>query len=440
MTELENSAFKVKAARVPNVLEILPEPGAVAVSEHDGRMYFADKAGWNRGGQQDTPLRFIARGSSPDNEHIKVTLPSANTLNIDWGDGSPIEVWTGTDTDTHITHSYADDEAYLVSIYGDINEITLLAMFATYHTQYVSFDRWGELPNLTHINVGGGRDGYYALHGDIASIPQVTEMFFIGTPNVTGEISKNFHNLISAQFISCKRLQFGKVNVTAQTLNFFYAIDCGLTSAEVDRIIASLVNQAAININLHMNEDRTEQSNADLMTLLNAGCTVSVAEDRELLPVGPELYNIEGAIINKQADSKGEAGWSVVGLDQGANIFKSQQHNTARPPGTWAFQMDANPNPVANSGITIETPFVTAVDDIARIAWDWHHVGSGDRWGIFFDTTFTFCSVYAYHTTMNRTVIYRTTGTTAFIIAFRERLTDNNGGMFLDNLSVKLLT
>lgn len=46
MTQLINSAFKVKAGSVPDIYLTKPEAGAIAISEADGRLYVSDGYNW----------------------------------------------------------------------------------------------------------------------------------------------------------------------------------------------------------------------------------------------------------------------------------------------------------------------------------------------------------------------------------------------------------
>jgi hypothetical protein len=46
MTQIINSAFKVKAGRVPDVYQEKPEAGALVISDHDQAMYYGDGFNW----------------------------------------------------------------------------------------------------------------------------------------------------------------------------------------------------------------------------------------------------------------------------------------------------------------------------------------------------------------------------------------------------------
>ena len=145
-------------------------------------------------------------------------------------------------------------------------------------------------------------------------------------------------------------------------------------------------------------------------------------------------------------ETNATTGWTQVGLDAGANVFESQ--DSVKNVGEFALHTDANDTPTANCEIYVDmqaAPFNISNGDVVRLSYDRRHIGSNDRWGahlsssiggttneieIILNTEITFTSKVYYwtHTANHR------------YLNFRERGINNNGGIYLDNKSVRKVT
>ena len=158
-----------------------------------------------------------------------------------------------------------------------------------------------------------------------------------------------------------------------------------------------------------------------------------IDENSLAIPVDYTAESIVAQLLGGETNAT--TGFTQVGLDAGANVFESQ--STVTNTGAFALHADANDTPTTNagfsSGITVDNGAVY------RISWDWRHVGSGGLWTTQFEVDFPF-QVDNTDTTFTSHVHYLTMANTTLNSLFKEFAGSNNGGIYMDNFSVKKVT
>ena len=115
-----------------------------------------------------------------------ITIPAEGTYGIDWGDG-----FIDTPVNGTRTHEYASVGIYTVSIYGDLESISL-AGNRTNAAKLLSIDQWGDIEWTTMAGAFEGAQNmdYYAT--DTPNLSNVTDMsaMFAGASDFfTGDLS-----------------------------------------------------------------------------------------------------------------------------------------------------------------------------------------------------------------------------------------------------------
>lgn len=160
-----------------------------------------------------------------------------------------------------------------------------------------------------------------------------------------------------------------------------------------------------------------------------------------------------GAELNTQsnaiADPNGTevdttTGWSESGLNgTGANVFESQ--GAVKAVGGYAFHMESNDTPTVNAGIYIDlqaVPFSFSDGEEGKIEVYGRHVGTGSNWQINLGSHSAGVDHLIKTWTVGETTFTKVTYTwthaaTYRYIVIRERNGDDNGGLYVDNLSIK---
>lgn len=160
---------------------------------------------------------------------------------------------------------------------------------------------------------------------------------------------------------------------------------------------------------------------------------------------GPELNTLSNAIADPAGtEADATTGWVSFGLDgTGANVFESQ--SGVVDVGTYAFHTDADDTPTASANISLDlngAPFSLINGDNVRIEYRVRHIGSGGRWDSYLaastsgvtnivviiqpaETAFKDVSIEFIHDAGHR------------YLTFKESSVGNDGGVYVDNLSVR---
>jgi len=301
MTQSQNSAFKVKMATVPNVAHVLPEAGAFTISEHDGKVYYADKYGWHQAEQEWGLITLFIDFDGTNQFTFSFAAPVTSTLTINNGDGSIVDVAGQGATLVDYTTTYVGAGTYIFTVLGDTRDITDLT-FSNQPMAIGDLSSLALMPNLVNLTLTDAINVY----GDLTDLFANNNLFqFIATraARITGNLSagdltawdlvrvastKIFGDLSLLDYsqtsgtsaFNATRLQFNSIqSITLQST--FLANDCNWTSRMVDDALISFANGSTTGKSIEMagnNEVRTSRSDAAKATLEGAGCTITVNE------------------------------------------------------------------------------------------------------------------------------------------------------------------
>lgn len=303
MTQLQNSAFKMKMASVPWVGNILPEPGAMVISEHDGHMYYADKWGWHRGDTEYSPVTLFIKFDGTNQFEFNFKAPVTSTITINDGDGTVTEV-SGNDTTT-VTHTtnYSEAGNYTLYVIGDVIDLTSIVINQGF--VYGDVTGWNSLINLEaftmqNTSVSGDISEWGAMtllgtavfnfsnvKGCFDNWPKfslLTQFSILGS-NIFGDVSKLpgilADNATAIQFHFTNSTFDSIVDTMPSTLGAFIGFDCYWTSRMVDDCLISLANSGVSGATINIagnNQRRTSRSDAAVTTLEGAGNNLTVNE------------------------------------------------------------------------------------------------------------------------------------------------------------------
>ena len=162
---------------------------------------------------------------------------------------------------------------------------------------------------------------------------------------------------------------------------------------------------------------------------------------------GSELYTLSNAIADPNgSEANSITGWNESGLNgTGSNVFESQ--GSVVHTGSYAFHFNSNDTPTATARIWIDleaAPFNFTNGEEGKITFNVRHVGGGSNvpWASYLavaDTAATNLIVNVPETqTTFQSVSYEWTHDANHrYFNFRENNGTNEGGLYLDNLSIK---
>lgn len=150
---------------------------------------------------------------------------------------------------------------------------------------------------------------------------------------------------------------------------------------------------------------------------------------------GPELHTDANAASDPYGnEADAITGWTDEVSGPGANVFESQGVEVNE--GSYAFHADCNDTPTPSS--RFRKTFVTEPGESYYITFDWRHVGSGGDWEYHPDyqvgETVTITNAETAWTSVQSTVV--ASGAT-MVIQFREASGTNDGGVYVDNFSMR---
>lgn len=169
-----------------------------------------------------------------------------------------------------------------------------------------------------------------------------------------------------------------------------------------------------------------------------AGTTLATADTDPLgliydLKNGVPVWSDNLTIANNAIESGTNAttGWTALNAD----VFESQSSVTGG--SAFAFHVNSNTTKLNNALISRVIPAEIAVGDRVEISIRWRHVGVGGAWRLFLGGS-------AVATCINTETTFKTTTTVLTYslgasIVIREASTTNDGGVYVDNITIKKL-
>jgi hypothetical protein len=161
-------------------------------------------------------------------------------------------------------------------------------------------------------------------------------------------------------------------------------------------------------------------------------------------PYGPELYTLANAAADPNGnETDATTGWSQSGLTgTGANVFESQ--SSVVHTGSYALHTDANDTPTSSARIYVNlqaAPFSFTNGDEGKLEFYARHIGSGATWGAYMSnltngSTNLVATILATDTTFIKYSYTWTHDANHQYLLFKE-VGINNGGIYLDNISIK---
>ena len=161
---------------------------------------------------------------------------------------------------------------------------------------------------------------------------------------------------------------------------------------------------------------------------------------------GPELYTLANAASDPNGnEADAITGWSEFGLNGvGANVFESQ--GVIKNAGSYSLHTDAEDTPTNLARIYIDielAPFNFVDGEKGVITFDMRHIGgSGATWRAYFSNTSSgvtnlVASVTNVVVTFQSIEYEWTHDNNHQYFLVRESGSGNNGGIYLDNISIR---
>lgn len=428
MTQLQNSAFKMQMSTVPFVGDIIPEQGAMIVSEHDGRIYYADQFGWHLADSDYNALYWFINFDGTTQSFLFLKFPSTVTLTFDWGDGT-IENIVGQDgTFIYPTSTYSEAGDYTLIITGQLDTITSFGIDDGGRFISGSINQMRVVTALIYLGVTSAPK----IYGDLKYLDNLTdsEIYMINLPFFTGDIAFA-NNTKNIQIENCPKTIFSRVVSFPARDGTVNIRDNGWPSSMVDNAINSIGEQNG-NWVLILDSPMTDNSRDGAIGIIEAGSALIVRETNPIYDLGPELLTIASAVSDPAGNEEDSTdGWTAINLGS-PNVFASVTNSAV---GVYAFKTDSNPNPTANADINIGV--TVEAGKVARTSFDAKHIGKGGRWNPRIDNGVINFYVTPENTKYQPYVMYHKPAGTTETIQFRERTPENDGGIFIDNVSVR---
>ena len=160
---------------------------------------------------------------------------------------------------------------------------------------------------------------------------------------------------------------------------------------------------------------------------------------------GPELHTFANAASDPNGnEADAITGWSENGLNgTGANVFESQ--SGVVNVGTYSFHADCTDTPTISAGIYIDlqaAPFNFVNGEEGKVSLDVRHVGAGGGWRAALGASPAgldgwFVTIGVSETTFQELEHEWTHDADHRYLLFTEGSSGNDGGLYVDNISVK---
>jgi hypothetical protein len=432
MTTLQNSAFKVNVETTPFVGDLLPEPGAIVISEHDGNQYYADEYGWHMSGVEDTPFLFFVKFDGTRQFTVRWKAPVTSSIMFHFGDGTTSTIAGNGNTNVTTVSNYLNPGNYTVYLTGKVYDITSMNIQTM---DYVagSISPWGKAPLLAAITV----NDVILFYGDIEKVSKLPLTFVvIYGSKVSGDVSTLRNATGSALFyvVYGKDLTFKSTAAWPNTRTI--SVD-SLNSFDVGNVIKAFKNSTGSRLSLHLCEPRPKSSDEDLKTFVVNGNYIAVNELKHIGNLGPELHTTANGASIGIYEAGATTGWTPTGLG-GLNTFTFSP--IVKKDSNYSIIADCNKTPTASAKAQQD---IAVTPGIYLTTAQWRHIGTGDVWrlttGIVANAN-VFTVVLKNNKKFVYTSIYCTSAGPTLAVTFDEANNLNNGGIYFDQISVKKVT
>jgi len=448
MTILQNSAFKVQAEQVPDVYQLKPEAGAMVINEPDGKLYWSDGYFWAPQGEDILPAFQLF--FTEFQVRIIFKAPALEPYTIHWGDGTVTNTAGNGTSPVTVDSNYSDKGYNAIWITGNLSLFTYFYVYGPTVVNYGDFELYGKIdkwvslmPNLTDFALPGSKVG-----GDIAqlaTLPLLSNINVSYNSAIYGDINQ-LRNLplIALAASQCDNLTFDGSDPWLDTVgNIFVMIgsnqpDSKFTGRMVDNAIESFKNVTGYTLYVRSSNSRTPASNAALKTYLDNNTFLVLTNSANVsgLTYGPELHTDANAASDSIGEADAVTGWTPTGLGS-PNEFISQ--SIQKRVGKFAFKVNANPNPTANAQIA--KTFTIISGNYYQWAFKVRHLGNGqgNYWQPRYDSSLIRFAIYDWEDFLGFQDIqfYIKSASTSISLIFREGTSGNNGGIYLDDVSLK---
>lgn len=159
-----------------------------------------------------------------------------------------------------------------------------------------------------------------------------------------------------------------------------------------------------------------------------------------------ELFTFSNAASDPN-DNEADAttGFASVGLTgTGANVFESQ--SVVKSDGNYAFKTDSNDTPTSGCRIFVDLQALDTPPENGftyELKYKIRHLGTGDKWIGYLASSgagnnhIVGANVYNFLVTFLEVITEFTYDSTYRYLLFRENSAANDGGIYLDNISLK---
>jgi len=382
-----------------------------------------------------TPVQFKVEYDGTNQFSLKFKAPITSTLEIHDGDGTVTDVAGNDGTEVVHTTTYATAGTYFFYVLGDVLDLTALTISS--EDLFSLTVLGGNLDKLT--NVTSFRATSLDLVSNISNLPpNVTTLALQYCTSIEGDISGFAFNNVALTLRWCDGVTFNdSVVIASPTVNAFI-MSRTFTPIMLDNAINcyqnSLVNKFVVFINY---SGRTSASNAALIKLITIKAKITIVDSVDVGVLGAELYTVANAIaIGTEADAISDI--TAVGLGA-PNEFESQSEEV--DGSSYAIKINSNPNPNASVDVELTTPVVVEVGKHYKFSRslkalenrEWHHFVE------YVDGAYTAASVFE-EARWLKYATYITPGDVSLTYRLTHGNLYNDGGGYLDNLSVKEVT
>lgn len=280
-----------------------------------------------------------------------------------------------------------------------------------------------------YVEPGGTLTGYKIRHGNsetgnetVLILKEVNDTYIVTVLGASGGGTVNFG------FQDDNNSDWAKVTIT----------DFQVTQSSYK--LPTVPNDTTGTITVPLNHSDSDEGNK--FTLLDSPLLLDALDG---VADGSELNTASDAVSDSGGnEANAITGWSQIGLTgTGANVFESQ--SIIKSQGSYAFHADANDTPTNTARFykDIQAAFSLVNGTRYELTFDIRHIGTGGDWigvlGATNGAVTTLLNTVTNTDTIFESITYRfthVTGSSRWLI-FRESGATNDGGVYIDNVSVK---
>ena len=258
---------------------------------------------------------------------------------------------------------------------------------------------------------------------------------YLNPSEVTGDVGKLHRLNLLTTFRIMANVTFDTVREWSNNGGNIIISSDNITPTQVDNIIESFSTCTNFEVDASRCVSRTAASNDAIITILDNGGILFVNESENFIPCDAELHTDANAASDPNAnEADAVTGWTPTGLGA-PNEFISQ--SVVKSEGSYAFKINANPSPTNGAKISKSFTVVSGGYYRNKAAWRW--LGTGEVWEYELDTEGTYVAVPSDGIFRNL-VAYKEASSTAMVVSFFEHTSSNNGGLYVDSISLRKVT